>query len=64
MHNIEMSIRDIVLLNEIIARYYHDIRHEIAFADSKDLRDFLMVREEFMRNLMTRLEEIEMNVIK
>jgi len=64
MPSLEISFRDTVYLRELLARYYHDIRNEIAFADNKDLRDFLKVREEFMRNLITRLEKIELDAMK
>jgi hypothetical protein len=60
MANVELSPKETVLLKEILVRYYSDIRSEIADTDHKEFREFLKAREEFMRNLITRLEKIDM----
>ena len=59
MANVELNSREAGLLKEVLLRYYSDIRFEIADTDDKEFLKFLKAREEFMRNLIKRLEKAE-----
>jgi hypothetical protein len=61
MANVELSSREAGLLEEILVRYYSDLRFEIADTDDKAFLKFLKSREAFMRSLITRLEKAEVD---
>lgn len=60
MVRIEMNPEEAGLLHEILEEYVSDLRMEIAATDSKDFREALKKKEEFLKNLLEKLR-IEAN---
>jgi len=55
MVRIEMNSEEAGMLHEILEEYVSDLRMEIAATDSRDFREALKKREEFLKNLLQKL---------
>jgi len=50
-----MNSEEAGMLHEILEEYVSDLRMEIAATDSRDFREALKKREEFLKNLLQKL---------
>ena len=55
----ELTDEEARILLEILERYFPDLRREVVNTDDREFRRSLKVREQYMRQFIERLKEIQ-----
>jgi hypothetical protein len=55
----ELTNEEARILLEILERYFPDLRREVVNTDDREFRRSLKVREQYMRQFIERLKEIQ-----